>query len=431
MVSDPHDKPATFDSLLEPSRSDGIQLWSLLPGELAALFRPQVTDVAAEVLVEINRSIPVYDRPTQGEVGSTVAHGVQQAIEQFVARLADPDAEQDTALFRKLGRHELVNGRNLDVLQAAYRIGARVAWRRMAALGQQAGLPVGTLGVLAEAIFVYMDELSALSIEGYTTAQAREAGTLERRRRRLLKLLLTQPASPAVPPAARAARWPVPEHVFTVALEPLDAGDPPNTLALSGDILVDLEGTAPCLVVPDADVRRLGELESGWTGWRSAVGPKVRLCDAPRSLCWARSALTLVHKGALADVPVTWCADHLTTLWLFSDVNLAERLADKALLPLAGLSPAARGRLSPTLLEWLRTRGNVTAAADALGLHPQTVRNRLRQLAELFGDRLDDPDDRFEMETVLRVLAGRGWAWPDRVSPTTSSSAATGERPVR
>jgi hypothetical protein len=409
VVSDSHDKPA-FDSLLGPSRSDTIQLWSLLPKELAALFRPKVTDVAAEVLIEINRSIPVYDRPREGQFGRTVAHGVQQAIEQFVARLADPDAEQDTALFRKLGRHELVNGRNLDVLQSAYRIGARVAWRRMAALGQQAGIPVGTLGVLAEAIFVYMDELSALSIEGYTTAQAREAGTLERRRRRLLKLLLNQPASSgAIATAARAARWPLPDHVFAVALEPLDADDAPKALTLAGDILLDLEGTAPCLVVPDAEVRRLGELESGWTGWRSAVGPKVRLRDAPRSLRWARRALTLVHRGVLDDVPVTWCADHLATLWLFSDLGLAELLADKALLPLADLSPAARGRLSPTLLEWLKTRGNVTAAAEALGLHPQTVRNRLRQLTELFGERLNDPDDRFEMETVLRVLAGRGW----------------------
>jgi hypothetical protein len=402
----------TFDSLLTPAtRETPNQLWSLLPRELAALFRPRVTDVATEVLQEINRSIPVYDRPREGTFGKALAFGVQQAIQQFVDRLADPDAPQDDrkALFRNLGRHELVNGRNLDVLQSAYRIGARVAWRRMARLGQQAGVPVGTLGVLAEAVFVYMDELSALSIEGYTTAQAREAGTLERRRRRLLKMLLSQPAGPAeaIAAAATAARWVVPEHVFMVALEPLDAARPPRAPELDGQILVDLEGSAPCLLVPDTDVRNLGELESGRTGWRSAVGPRTPLPEAARSLQWARAALTLVHNGVLDDVPVTWCGDHLLALWLFSDTSLADRLADKVLRPLSALPPTARGRLSQTLLAWLKTRGNAVAMGDLLGLHPQTVRNRMRQLEHLFGQRLADPNARFEMELALRVQAAQ------------------------
>jgi PucR C-terminal helix-turn-helix domain len=425
VVSDPQRRSAapapegvqvTFDSLLAPASRDAdqaasIQLWSLLPRELAALFRPRVTDVAAEVLQEINRSIPVYDRPREGSFGKALAFGVQQAIQQFVDRLADPDAPQDDrkALFRNLGRHELVKGRNLDVLQSAYRIGARVAWRRMARLGQQAGIPIGTLGVLAEAVFVYMDELSALSIEGYTTAQAREAGTLERRRRRLLKMLISQPATPAqaIGAAAKAARWSLPEHVFMVAMEPLDARRTPHAPALGDQILVDLEGTAPCLLVPDTHVRDLGELEAGRTGWRSAVGPRTPLPEASRSLQWARGALALVHHGVLDDVPVTWCGDHLLALWLFSDMSLADKLADKVLRPLSALPAAARGRLSQTLLAWLKTRGNAVAMGDLLGLHPQTVRNRMRQLENLFGQRLTDPNDRFEMELALRVLDGR------------------------
>lgn len=418
VVSDQHGRstqaqpdrlPVAFDSLLTPgTRDTSLQLWSLLPRELAALFRPRVTDVAAEILQEINRSIPVYDRPRQGSFGKAIAHGVQQAIEQFIDRLADPDKSQEDrkALFRNLGRHELVQGRNLDLLQSAYRIGARVAWRRMARLGQQAGIPISTLGVLAEALFVYIDELSALSIEGYTKAQAREAGTLERRRRRLLKLLLTQPAAPhpVIAAAAESAKWDLPEHVFPVALEPLDPRQPPRAPSLAGDILVDLEGAAPCLLVPEEDIRLLGELENGRTGWRSAVGPKVTLREAARSLHWARGALMLVHQGILDDVPVTWCADHLVTLWLFTDPPLAGRLADEALRPLAELPATTRARLSQTLLAWLKTRGNVMSIAGLLGLHPQTVRNRMRQLESLFGDRLTDPDDRFTMELALRVL---------------------------
>lgn len=46
--------------------------------------------------------------------------------------------------------------------------------------------------------------------------------------------------------------------------------------------------------------------------------------------------------------------------------------------------------------------------AARLGVHPQTVRYRLRQLRELWGDDLDDPDRRFELELALRTRRLRG-----------------------
>jgi DNA-binding PucR family transcriptional regulator len=46
--------------------------------------------------------------------------------------------------------------------------------------------------------------------------------------------------------------------------------------------------------------------------------------------------------------------------------------------------------------------------AEELQVHPQTVRYRLSQLRELFGERLDDPDARFELAIAVRAtqLAG-------------------------
>jgi len=48
--------------------------------------------------------------------------------------------------------------------------------------------------------------------------------------------------------------------------------------------------------------------------------------------------------------------------------------------------------------------------AHRIHVHPQTVRYRLRQIQELFGDQLRDPDRRFELQLALRVrtlTAGR------------------------
>ena len=55
-----------------------------------------------------------------------------------------------------------------------------------------------------------------------------------------------------------------------------------------------------------------------------------------------------------------------------------------------------------TLRAYLDHRGNAAAMATDLHLHPQTVRYRLRQLRELFGDELEDPEARFELELALR-----------------------------
>ena len=39
-------------------------------------------------------------------------------------------------------------------------------------------------------------------------------------------------------------------------------------------------------------------------------------------------------------------------------------------------------------------------------MHPQTVRYRVKQLRELFGDRLEDPEARFELGLALQSWLG-------------------------
>ena len=66
-------------------------------------------------------------------------------------------------------------------------------------------------------------------------------------------------------------------------------------------------------------------------------------------------------------------------------------LRAQALAPLDDSTPASRERLEETLRLWLLHRGRREPVAEALFVHPQTVRYRVGQLRELFGDALDDP----------------------------------------
>jgi hypothetical protein len=70
----------------------------------------------------------------------------------------------------------------------------------------------------------------------------------------------------------------------------------------------------------------------------------------------------------------------------------------------AALRPAAeaaRWPLPARLSAWLRAQGQVVPAARALHTHPQTIRYRMRRLRELFGTRLDDPDERLALQLAL------------------------------
>jgi hypothetical protein len=79
-------------------------------------------------------------------------------------------------------------------------------------------------------------------------------------------------------------------------------------------------------------------------------------------------------------------------------------MAKRYLGPLVGLTAAQHARLIDTLRIWLTTRGTAAQIAELLGVHPQTVRYRIRILDRAFGDRLAHPDDRFATEIALRAL---------------------------
>jgi DNA-binding PucR family transcriptional regulator len=99
---------------------------------------------------------------------------------------------------------------------------------------------------------------------------------------------------------------------------------------------------------------------------------------------------------------VIWCAEHLSSVLLHSDLGLLVQLEDRLFGPLRELTPRQRERMLDTLRAWIEMQGNVPGMAELLGVHPQTVRYRMRQLESTFAERLQDPKLRFEMELVLR-----------------------------
>jgi DNA-binding PucR family transcriptional regulator len=87
---------------------------------------------------------------------------------------------------------------------------------------------------------------------------------------------------------------------------------------------------------------------------------------------------------------------------LTADPDALADLRKAALGPLADLRPASAAKLAETLRAWLLHQGRRDDIAGALFVHPQTVRYRMAQLRELFGDDLEDP------HTVLALTIALG-----------------------
>jgi PucR C-terminal helix-turn-helix domain len=389
--------------------ADAADVWHGLPAEAAETLRMESAVPVAEMIEAIQADVAEYARPLDESYTSTLSHAVRQAVETFIDRVANPDAPLDAIVeeFRSIGFTEAREGRSLEPLQAAMRLGARVAWRRLCAVAGEQGLDMLVLGRIGEAIFVYLDELAAASAKGYMDARAEFAGERERRRRRLLDLILADPPASAetIADVAQAADWPLPRRVAVVALGDRPREDAVTAPALPPDVLIDWARREPCLLIPDPDgPGRAAQVERALLGWAAAVGPAMPLDRASTSLRWARAALGLTGREVIDGFGrVVRCDEHLSTLLIFSDEELIEALRLARLAPLDRLRPAQADRLAETLLAWLQHGCNANEVALRVHIHPQTVRYRLRQVDELFGDQLRDPDRRFELEIALRA----------------------------
>jgi PucR C-terminal helix-turn-helix domain len=384
--------------------------WRDLSPELADAIEPELPAATEEILATIAEQVPEYARPLEGGFGVAIRTGVSEALRQFVALIRDPDAGREPGrdVYVGLGRGELHEGRTLDALQSAYRVGARVAWRRVSEAARRQGADPEQLGLLAEAIFAYIDELSADSVEGYAQAQREREGERQRRRRELLALLLRDPPpeEAELRATAQAAGWRLPRSAATLAVPEADLGRVARRLpadALAGS--VDDIGCA--LVSGAASSSRNAELGRATESVTCALGPTVPRAELASSWSLAKSALRAAEAGAIDGASPIAADQHLADLMILESGGLVERLAQSRLAPLGELTPAARARMEETGLAFVQHGGNAAAMARDLHLHPQTIRYRLTRLRELFGEQLEDPDARFELELALRAARFR------------------------
>lgn len=373
--------------------------WRSLDPALAEVLKAHLAEHATAVADEVLARRSEVERFTPIDLYETIAIGV----EQFIAELGNPEVVSDREPFRAHGRAHYDTGRSLQEMLSVYHLSGLAAWRTFTAnLGDQNTTP-DALTSLAEGLFAFVAEVSGAAADGFAEARSAAARASEARRRRLLDVLMADPPTEAhiIEQAARDAAWVLPELV-AVAVASRETRERLEGLPLS--VLVAERGQQVCLVFPADRLKATALTRLAYMLGDSAagLGPVVPLDQARLSLRRATAALTLAETETGSDRLVR-ADERALDLLLSVDRGLAEEFSGKALAALDELPSDTRDRLTETLAAWLAEPDRPQAIGRRLHVHVQTVRYRVRQLRELLGERMDDPDGRFELAVALRI----------------------------
>ncbi len=369
-----------------------------LDPDLIELLRTTLPDVAVHTVSAVRDEVPAYSEGLGEQLAATIEQAVQMALAGFlrVAGSDDPGTPLTTTVegAYALGRGEARAGRSADALLAAYRVGARVSWRELSATAVAAGESAHTVARFAELVFAYIDELSAASVAGHTdeleTSGRVRQGFLDR----LGASLLRGESADALADAAERADW-TPPRTLTAVLLPEAQVRPMLGLVSAGALTPSEHGLPEGLavvLVPDMGGRSRPRLLRLLADRHAVVGPARPWREARASYARAVRGLALRRTADPIDTE-----HHLASLVVGADPEALADLRANALAPLADVRPATAEKLEATLRSWLLHQGRREEVAAELFIHPQTVRYRMGQLRELYGDRLDDP------QTVLAL----------------------------
>jgi hypothetical protein len=382
---------------------------ALDPRVLDAL-RSALPVVAAHTVAAVVAEVPPYGEALRGsEMATTIESAVATALGAFLG-IAEQGEEAGTPLAPAveaayaLGRGEARSGRSIDTLLAAYRVGARVAWREQSTEMVRRRVPARTIARFAELVFAYIDELSASSVAGHADELATSGRVRDQQLERLGRALLEGQPTDELEARAERVGWHLPDTLAAVVLPAAQARAAvqlldPRTLVVSGEVAAVAPPDSTVLLVPDVGKSREALLRV-LEGRAAAAGPARHWTETHVSYRRVIRALELLPAPGMRPLDTE---NNLVALVLSADADALEDLRARTLAPLSPLRPAVADRLTETLRSWLLHQGRREEVATELHVHPQTVRYRMTQLRELFGDRLTDPSATTELIVALAL----------------------------
>ncbi|TXC96482.1 PucR family transcriptional regulator [Streptomyces sp. ISID311] len=373
-------------------------------------IRQQLTGsprVAASIVTAVRAQVPAYADLDDGrlhEVRAIAAWALERMLQLWATDGALTPA--DLRRFRGIAAARAADGRPVQAVLRAYRVAATVLTDEVAACTPAPDAPDAF--ALVRMALTTLDTLAEEMVTAYTATSEDLAADRDRALRLLLDDLIAGRHASVGALTARAARLgsQLPDPYCLLVAEPVEEDGPVVTqeaalgllAALAGDghdttSLATVRGSRLVLLLPAAAGGAAAQAlrERGLRGCAISGESQDRIAAAYRL---AADALDTAPAHAHHPARVLTDGDAQVLALLGGRPAAAPEQISRLIL--GPLVQPGRGHLREALTSYLDT-GSANAAARNLGLHPQSLRYRLRRIAELT---LRDPRDPWQRLTL-------------------------------
>jgi hypothetical protein len=353
----------------------------------------------AEAMAEwIQKEVPSYVDSTLVPYAELRADCRAQ-LDSILPALCGPDAA-DTSYARQSGRHRAELGVPLAKVMDSYRVGGRFIWEALVAEAHQSrSLDSEALVRAASKIWLILDDFSDAMASAYRDAVAERIVAQEHERSALVEALLEGriTENETLWEAAEILRISRRGPFVVVAAELPEVGRQAFTgmearlqsvgMSSAWRLLADLQ--VGIVVLPDSvRVDQLVAVLSKHAEHRVGISPRYLTLDGTReALRFAKFAIL----GTTGATLVTLFDSSPLAVTAASTPEVMTRIVSSTLGPLDGA--ADREVLLETLEAWRDCGGSTERAAKQLFVHPNTVRQRMRRIADVTGCQLTAPRD--------------------------------------
>lgn len=379
---------------------------------IAELMRDRA-GLVARIVAEVHAEVPAY-RALHGsqlaEVRAITGWLVSRSLELWAAG-ATCLPPKDVERLRDIGRSRAADGRSIGAVVRAHRVGSAAAVHLVSELAADR-LDATDVFALSELWLTSIDQISESLSAGHAEGAHRLDTDLERARRAFLDDLLIgrQASHGAIRDRARTLHITPPDPAVLVVAQNGDG--PPETAATVSDgrHLLDLVGAVGAdplsttrsgrvvLLVSPEDAERASSVLSG-DPWRGCVLAPRALTDMSAAYRLADDALETAPPHAFGRQAPLGDAD-ACVLALLNGGPITPAVVRRTVL--GPLLAEDNAHLLHTLHAYFR-EGAATTAAEALRVHAQTLRYRLRRVRELTGHDPHRPWPRFVLETACAI----------------------------
>jgi hypothetical protein len=392
--------------------------WGELPPETAAVLatvaeglREHVDEIADRMIATQRAEIPAYAEYDTSLLAD--AHTVSAAVVgMWLDVMASVGVLTDDALVPVFegARRRASQGIAMEPLLRGYRVGIRVMWTEVISspIWKASSLDAA-MGPIATGALAFADRLTTAVAAAYLDEAAHAAREREHRRSSLLNAILAGPRAEQHRALADLAE----RHSVVVAQ--IEDNAPLARLEAVGTVLERYVGarlwtvrhTSVVAVIFGSQPRSVlrarleafpdeGRVLAFGLGNAATSADETRISYSEASEALQAGPILGSVSGRVHDYTALAPA-----LALVRDRSVAQRFVSTALEPFAEILP--RRWAIPTLEAYLMRGGRVGQMAESLGIHPNTVKYRMSELAPYLPEGSVDGDQAATLLLALRV----------------------------